>query len=868
MMAIATSYIGNTAKMRFVSKIARTAKIAALIHICVLVMGGILTTPASAQQLTIPQPGEWAETTSPELILANRTATLAELGQTACTALGNCPSKVHAWTSWSYDPVEHQLWILGAGGHEDWGGTDNYMLDLDDLTTGWVRVTPVQYPLTGALDNNGQCPLPAVGAPANHTYGGVVYAGSGVHYIVGGLAFCKGSVRNPGNLAYKVDVTNPASLVWTRMPDLDIHGGPVAMEIATPTAGPLAGVETLFVMDEDGWYSTTNLATGVTTPRVLIAPVKRNNISMVGTSSFQAQQASGDIADNGFFCTGNQNAVTCSNINGVTVNSANNDAFGRVIRHSFGAGFAGGYYDVIAIPGGRFVLWLGNKEYWTFKPDPLPFNRQSDGADCIAPMTTAEIQACATDGDVWQAFAPATGPTRYNDKVYRKAFLAPHLCATCIVAYPDQNDGVSVLNVETPLGPPPPPPNTPPVANDDAFVGAEELQIAGNVLTNDTDAETTLTATALTIPPVGALTLNPDGSFTYDPEPNFFGVVTFEYTASDGELTDTGTVTLTITDVAEPVDKYICEINEFEFPAGETPEEFPLIGMCHFERAQAELPPPPPPPPPAAESYSTPTFAARAAGSLFANGFDVAPPIGTTGNTDAVFMNGGMSSNQNPVMPHRVTSQDGQGALSNEFLPLSNAGAAGQYWVHFPEPIALGETVHIQWRQKFNAAFVETQFKRYDTGGNTSPKLIIVSRTTSSCQNVEVAVTSTGGATKAPTMYNNCNFFTQIPRLVTWQYPVDTWITFNLTMTKPTAGYVSGQFTFYDVAVKLEAKPDGGDVVTIVDVAAQPMRAMDIPWDAAFFTIYITKKDYAQAHEHAIALLDEVIISKQPIPLP
>jgi hypothetical protein len=299
----------------------------------------------------------------------------------------------------------------------------------------------------------------------------------------------------------------------------------------------------------------------------------------------------------------------------------------------------------------------------------------------------------------------------------------------------------------------------------------------------------------------------------------------------------------------------------------ETPEDFDLSVHCRYARAEGPPPSPPPPPPGPESEYSTPSFAARSSGSLFSNGFNTQPPTGTTGNTDAVFMNGGMASNIHPVMPHVVFDGQGEGALQMDFLSESNAGASGQYWVHFPETIDLGETVHIQWRQRFNSGFVETQFKRHDNGGNTAPKLIIVSRTTSSCQNVEVAVTSTTGAVKVPTMYNNCNFFTQIPRIVSWPYPIETWVTFNLTLTKPTSGYKSGRFVYYDTHVVLQARPDGGEVVTIVD-AIQPMRAMDLPWDAAFFTPYITKKDPAQIHPTASVWIDEVIISKDPIAFP
>jgi hypothetical protein len=271
------------------------------------------------------------------------------------------------------------------------------------------------------------------------------------------------------------------------------------------------------------------------------------------------------------------------------------------------------------------------------------------------------------------------------------------------------------------------------------------------------------------------------------------------------------------------------------------------------------------PPPEAAESYSTPSFAARSAGALFANGFDTQPPRGLRGNQDAVTVNEG---NQGWVLPHLVTSEDGQGALQFDMVPFSSSGAPGQYVFRLPEPCDLGDTCHFQWRMWFNDAFVDTQFKRYDNGGNTAPKLIIVSQSSSSNQPNEIVVTSTTGAIKAPTMYHNGNFFIQIPRVTTWPYVKGTWVTFNLTITKPTAGYQAGQFVYFDTHVLLQVKPDGGEIVTIVD-STEAMRSQNLIMDAAYITHYTTKKDYNQDHPHAFTRLDEVIYRKDaPIAFP
>jgi hypothetical protein len=104
--------------------------------------------------------------------------------------------------------------------------------------------------------------------------------------------------------------------------------------------------------------------------------------------------------------------------------------------------------------------------------------------------------------------------------------------------------------------------------------------------------------------------------------------------------------------------------------------------------------------------------------------------------------------------------------------------------------------------------------------------------------------------------------------VVLWQYPKNQWVTFNLTITKPAAGYLVGTRTWYDVGVRLQAKPDGGEVVTIVD-STEAMLSQGLIMDGAYITTYTTKKDYEQDHPHAFVRLDEVIYRKDaPIAFP
>jgi hypothetical protein len=100
--------------------------------------------------------------------------------------------------------------------------------------------------------------------------------------------------------------------------------------------------------------------------------------------------------------------------------------------------------------------------------------------------------------------------------------------------------------------------NAAPDAVPDTAEGDEdEGPIAGNVLTNDTDADAdTLTVTEVNGDPAnvgaavditgGSVTVGSTGAFTFTPDVDFNGTATFTYTVSDGTDTDTGSVTITV----------------------------------------------------------------------------------------------------------------------------------------------------------------------------------------------------------------------------------------------------------------------------------------------------------------------------------
>jgi hypothetical protein len=90
--------------------------------------------------------------------------------------------------------------------------------------------------------------------------------------------------------------------------------------------------------------------------------------------------------------------------------------------------------------------------------------------------------------------------------------------------------------------------NGAPVAVDDTASVPEDTFTVVDVLFNDTDPNgDTLTVISVSTPMSGTANINVPGyTVTYTPNPDFYGTDIFTYTISDGSLTDTATVTVTV----------------------------------------------------------------------------------------------------------------------------------------------------------------------------------------------------------------------------------------------------------------------------------------------------------------------------------
>ena len=90
--------------------------------------------------------------------------------------------------------------------------------------------------------------------------------------------------------------------------------------------------------------------------------------------------------------------------------------------------------------------------------------------------------------------------------------------------------------------------NDAPIANDDSATVALNTATVLSVLTNDTDPEgSALSIIAVSTPAHGSVVINGNGTLTYTPATGYSGSDSLTYTASDGSLTDTAVVSISIT---------------------------------------------------------------------------------------------------------------------------------------------------------------------------------------------------------------------------------------------------------------------------------------------------------------------------------
>jgi hypothetical protein len=253
------------------------------------------------------------------------------------------------------------------------------------------------------------------------------------------------------------------------------------------------------------------------------------------------------------------------------------------------------------------------------------------------------------------------------------------------------------------------------------------------------------------------------------------------------------------------------------------------------------------------------------------------------------------------------TYAEGGGAIRMQVLPGSGPDTSGSAVLDFSPGIGTGETLYVQWRQRFSAAFVATEF---DALGF---KQILVHENTSTagCSDSEIVVNDRSGW-GFPNIYHACGVFQD-----TIENPVDgdvyefnyqpggdnrclySWITGDLDYLEPSddvaetacIGYEPDIWITFQIAVHLNAWCTNADYdacpednrleMWITNGASPPIHVIDTPfalrtttdpastvYDSIQLTPYNTDKNPAQQHEPGELWYDSVIVSRARIAEP
>jgi hypothetical protein len=252
-----------------------------------------------------------------------------------------------------------------------------------------------------------------------------------------------------------------------------------------------------------------------------------------------------------------------------------------------------------------------------------------------------------------------------------------------------------------------------------------------------------------------------------------------------------------------------------------------------------------------------------------------------------------------------TTFAEGAGAIHMLVEAGSPADSSGSATVDFPEGVGQGETLYVQWRQRFSPEFIDTTY----TANGWKQILIHENTSTAGCSDSEIVVTNNGEDRDFPIVYHACNVFHSPV-----ENPVDGdiyehdlqpggptrclygWMEDGLDFTEPSddvdevacIAYQSDQWMTFQVVVHLNAWCTGTTYedcpedsrIELWVTAEGTERIVAIDWPIAFITTtdpattrynslqltpYNTNKDPAQSHPTAEVWYDSVIISRAPI---
>ena len=193
-------------------------------------------------------------------------------------------------------------------------------------------------------------------------------------------------------------------------------------------------------------------------------------------------------------------------------------------------------------PGSIVLQGLTNQDLLTSRGESVTLTQSDDG-----------ITATTADGDlVFElSFNTSTGQWQFQQYQNLQGFGNGILNFQVIVTDRDGDNTTGNINIIPSI-------NNAPVAVDDTITVVED-SIFNSIIdldNNDTDIDgdhLSVIAGTFYTEQGGTIIINADGSYTYTPPQDYYGEDSVEYTVTDGELTDTATLHITVTPSVDPV---------------------------------------------------------------------------------------------------------------------------------------------------------------------------------------------------------------------------------------------------------------------------------------------------------------------------
>jgi endo-1,4-beta-D-glucanase Y len=192
-----------------------------------------------------------------------------------------------------------------------------------------------------------------------------------------------------------------------------------------------------------------------------------------------------------------------------------------------------------------------NASLYELNGDPYN-NKNEHSSGLVAMNAVASLASDSQDAwlfveEFWNTPVPEDRYRYYNGSLYMFGMLA--MSGNYRIYCPNNECDATTPPVDQN------PVNRAPIANNDSATTTEGGSVSKNVVNNDTDADgDVLSISTYTQAGNGSVSQNGD-SLVYTPNTNFTGTDSFSYGVTDGTLSDTATVTVTVTaEGEEPVD--------------------------------------------------------------------------------------------------------------------------------------------------------------------------------------------------------------------------------------------------------------------------------------------------------------------------